>query len=261
MKLSVTIVNYNQKYFPKLAVEALQKSKVDFEYEIIVCDNHSDDESIGYLRSAAKQGLIKLVEAGGNLGYGRGHNLAAKKAHGKYLLILNTDLTVEPDTLQKLVDYIEKHGDAGMVAPKLVYHNGEVQQSCRRNFRLIDLFIKRTFLRRLKPWKKRYERYIMADFDHKKTQEVDLVTGAAMLMPRDLFEKVGGFDERYFLFMEDFDLCKKVAGSGKKIVYCPAAQATHYHKRLSEGSFFGLLFVKISWIHLWSAIKYFWKWS
>lgn len=259
-KLSITIVNYNQKYFPKICVEALKKSKTDFEFEIIVCDNNSHDESLEYLKKADKEGLIKLVEPGKNLGYGSGHNFAAKEAKGKYILILNTDITVEPDTLQKLVDYLEAHDDVGMVGPKLMYHNGEVQKSCRRHFRFFDLFIKRSFLRKIWPFKKRYVNYIMEDFNHSSTQEVDLITGAFMMMPKDLYDQIRGFDERYFLFMEDFDLCRKVTLAGKKIVYYPEAVATHYHKRLSEGSFFKLLFNKISWFHLASAIKYHWKW-
>lgn len=260
MKLSITIVNYNQKYFPKLCVEALKKSKTDFEFEIIICDNDSNDESLEYLKKAARDGYIKLVEPGKNLGYGSGHNFAARKAKGHYLLILNTDITVEENTLQKLVDYLDRHHDVGMIGPKLMYHNGTVQQSCRRNFKFFDLFIKRTMLRKLWPFKKRYEKYIMGDFKHDSTQAVDLITGAFMMMPKAVFDKVGGFDERYFLFMEDFDLCRKVHEEGLKVVYYPEAVATHYHKRLSEGSFFKLLFNKISWWHLASAIKYHWKW-
>lgn len=260
MKLTVTIVNYNQKYFPKICVEALKKSKTDFDFEIIICDNNSKDESLDYLKKAHEKGYITLVEPGENLGYGKGHNFAAKEAKGEYILILNTDITVETDTLQKLVDYLEDHKDVGMVGPKLKYHNGEVQQSCRRHFRFVDLFIKRTFLKHIWPFKKRHESYIMGDFNHMSTQEVDLVTGAFMMMPKAVFDKVRGFDDRYFLFMEDFDLCRKTQMADYKVVYYPEAVATHYHKRLSEGSFFNLLFNKISWYHLASAIKYHWKW-
>ncbi len=260
VKLSITIVNYNQKYFPKLCIEALKKSKTDFEFEIIVCDNNSKDESLAYLKSSSEKGDIKLVEPGKNLGYGAGHNFAAKEAKGKYILILNADITVEHDTLQKLVDYMEDNPEIGMVGPKLMYHNGEVQQSCRRHFNFFDLFIKRTFLKRIWPFKKRYENYIMWDFNHKSIQEVDLITGAFMMMSKQLFDQIRGFDERYFLFMEDFDLCRKVQLAGYKVVYYPEAVATHYHKRLSEGSFFKLLFNKISWYHLASAIKYHLKW-
>ncbi|MEK7672806.1 MAG: glycosyltransferase family 2 protein [Patescibacteria group bacterium] len=260
VKLSITIVNYNQKYFPKLCVEALKKSKTDFEFEIIICDNNSHDDSLDYLKKAHEEGLIKLVEPGRNLGYGAGHNFAAREAKGKYLLILNTDITVEPDTLQKLVDYMEEHKDVGMVGPKLMYHDGRIQQSCRRHFKIFDLFIKRSFLKKMWPFKQRYRRYIMGDFNHSSTQVVDLITGAFMVMPRELFEKINGFDERYFMFMEDFDLCRKTQDAGYKVVYYPEAVAVHYHKRLSDGSWFKLPFKKVFWFHFHSAIKYHWKW-
>ena len=120
-KLSILIVNYNQKYFPKLCLEALKKSKTDFEYEMIFCDNNSDDDSIKFLEGAANRGTIKLIRSKKNIGYGRANNLAAKKARGKYILILNEDVMVEENTLQKMIDYMDKHNDVGILAPKLVY--------------------------------------------------------------------------------------------------------------------------------------------
>ncbi|MFA5821114.1 MAG: glycosyltransferase family 2 protein [Candidatus Gracilibacteria bacterium] len=259
MKLSITIVNYNQKYFPSLCLGALKESKFK-DFEVIVCDNHSSDESIQFLRKAAKKNEIKLIESKKNLGYGAAHNKAAYEAWGQYVLILNTDITVEAETLGKMVEYMEKHSEVGILGPKLMYHNGTVQPSCRRDFKFFDLIIKRTFLKKIGKWKRRYNRYLMIDFDHEKTQEVDLITGAFMMMPKKLFEKVDGFDERFFLFMEDFDLCRKVRGAGYKIVYFPQAVAKHYHKRLSEGGVLRLVFSRISWLHLVSALKYFWKW-
>lgn len=100
----------------------------------------------------------------------------------------------------------------------------------------------------------------MEDFDKDSVQEVDLLTGAFMLMPRKVFEEVGGFDERYFLFMEDFDLCRKVWAAGYKVIYNPDFSAVHYHKRLSEGAVWQLPFKRSFWLHLSSAFKYFWKW-
>jgi O-antigen biosynthesis protein len=259
MKLSILIVNYNQKYFPRLCVESLQKSK-GCDFEIIFCDNNSTDESLEYLKEARERGEIKLVEPGRNVGFGTANNLAFKEAQGEYVLILNADITVEEDTLAKMLEYLKEHDEVGILAPKLIYHNGDVQPSCRRNFKFWDLFIKRSFLKHVWPFSRRNKKYLMQDFNHESVQEVDLVTGAFMMMRRSVFEQVRGFDERYFLFMEDFDLCKKVAKAGYKVVYFPKAQAVHYHKRLSDGGVLRLLFKKISWMHFVSALKYFWKW-
>lgn len=260
MKLSCIIVNWNLKYLPRLCIEALQRSKCDFSFEIIVVDNASHDESIEYLKQMESKGEIKLIHSGSNLGYGKANNLGVRHAKGKYVLILNPDVSVETDTLQKLVDYAGEHPEAGVIGPQLYFFNGQIQDSCRRFMRPVDLIIKRTPLRHIPFLKKRVDRYIMNDYDHRHTQEVDLVTGACFLAPKSVFEKVGGFDPRYFLFMEDADICRKMWEAGFKVVYFPEARALHYHKRLSGGSVFRLLAKRVFWIHLSSAIKYFWKW-
>ena len=261
MKLSVITVNYNSKHFPKLCVEALEKSKTGFDFEILFVDNGSTDPiSLGFLEHAARDLRIKFIKSPKNLGFAGGNNLGAAHAAGEYLFILNPDTAVSENALQSMIDYMELHPEIGILGPKLVYADGTVQESCRRDMRFLDLVIKRTPLRKY-PWgRTRLENYLMQDFDHEKIQEVELITGAAIMMRRALFEKIGGFDERYFLFMEDFDLCKKVRTAGKKIVYFPKAPVNHYHRRLSSGNFFQLLGKKVFWLHLQSAAKYFWKW-
>ncbi len=260
MKLSVTLVNYNQKYFPRMCIESLKKSKTDFEFEIVAVDNNSKDESVEYLEQESEKGTIKFIKSPENLGYGRGHNLGADNSSGEYILIMNVDITVEKDTLQRLVDYMEQHKEIGILGPKLIYHNSDVQASCRRDMSFMDLAIKRLPLRHIPPFKKRCERFLMQDFDHQQIQDVDLLVGAFFLMPRAVFDEVGGFDPRYFLFMEDFDLCKKVRQKGYKVVYYPEVEAVHYHKRLSQGGIIEQFTKKTFWLHVSSAIKYFWKW-
>lgn len=265
MKISVITVNFNHKYFPKLQVEALEKSLFregsDLEYEIIYVDNASTDPiSVGFLENAAKEGRIKLVKSPVNLGFAGGNNLGAKQATGDFIFILNPDTAPYADTLQKMVDYLVAHPKIGMLGPQLVYSDGTIQESCRRDMSIVDLVIKRTFLRHLPGLRGRVSTYLMSDFDHGKIQPVELLTGAAMMLPRAVFDRVGGFDDRYFLFMEDFDLCKEVRRAGYEIVYYPEAKVEHYHKRLSGGNFFKMLTRKVFWLHVQSATKYFWKW-
>jgi len=261
MKLSVIIVNYNHKYFPRLAIEALEKSKTDFEFEIIVVDNNSsDEESMHFLEKAQKEMRITLIKSPKNIGFGQGNNMGAKVASGEYIFIHNPDVTVKEDSLQKMIDYISQNTDIGLMGPKLVYSSGKVQESCRRHMGFFDLILNRTFLGKLPIFKDRVKKYLMEDFDHNKIQDVDLVTGAAMMIPRKVFEEVKGFDKRYFLFMEDFDLSKEIRKAGYKVVYFPSVELRHYHKRLSQGSTIKLLGKKVFWLHIASAIKYFWKW-
>jgi hypothetical protein len=208
-----------------------------------------------------KEEKITLIEARSNLGYGKANNLGAKHAKGEYLLVLNPDISVEPDTLSRMVHFLDERPDIGLLGPKLYFFNGQIQDSCRRFMRPMDLVIKRTFLSKIGLFKKRVNRYLMTEFDHNNIQDVDFVTGACFLTPQKVFDEVGGFDERYFLFMEDADLCKKMWNAGYKVVYFAEAKALHYHKRLSGGNIFKLLLQPIFWIHLKAMIKYFWKWK
>ncbi len=260
-KVSVIMLNFNSKYFPKMCVEAFYNSKIEFPFEFIAVDNASTEPmSIGYLEQAAKEGLVKLVKSPKNLGFGGGNNFGAANARGKYILIMNPDIFVNEDSVGKMISYIESHRDVGILAPKLVYPDGQVQDSCRRLMKFRDLVIKRTPLRLLPGLSKRVEKYTMQDFNHNEIQEVDLLVGACLLLPSDLYREIGGFDERYFLFMEDFDLCRTVRKAGRKVIYYPEVAVTHNHKRLSGGSILKLLTRKVFWHHVNSAIKYFWKW-
>jgi hypothetical protein len=260
-KVSIIVVNYNHKYFPRMCVEAIEKSHANFDYEIIVVDNDSKDESIHYLREMDKEGRIQLIESGANLGYGKGNNLGVKAAKGEYVIISNPDVFVKPDTMQTLLDHMESNPQIGLLGPRLRYYNGDIQPSCRRHMTFFDLIIKRTFLKKLPMFKKRLEHYLMEDFTHDDAQEVDLITGAYFMMRKSVYDEIGGFDPRYFLFMEDYDLCLTLHKNGYKVVYFPEAEAQHYHKRLSGGNIVWLLGRKVFWFHLASAFKYFWKWK
>ncbi len=266
-KVSIITVNFNHKHFPKLQVEAIEKSRFsegsELSFEIVYVDNASTDPiSVGFLEQADRDGRLKLVKSLKNLGFAGGNNLAVKNSSGDFIFILNPDTAVYPDTLQKMVEFFERDDGrrTGILGPQLVYADGTIQESCRRDMGIMDLAIKRTFLRHLPGFKNRLAKYLMSDFDHGKTQKVELLTGAAMMLPRAVFDRVGGFDDRYFLFMEDFDLCKKVRRAGYDIVYYPEAKVEHYHKRLSGGNFFTMLTKKVFWLHVESATKYFWKW-
>lgn len=261
VKLSVIIVNYNHKYFPRLAIEALEKSQADFKFEIIVVDNASTDiESLTFLNRASEQDRITLIKLPKNIGFGQGNHAGVQRANGEFLFFHNPDIKVEDDSLQKIVKYMDKHHEIGILGPKLLYPSGTVQESCRRNMKMFDLIFKRTFLGRMPAFKGRVQKYLMSDYDHTKVQDVDLITGAAMIMRRSVYDQVGGFDKRYFLFMEDFDLCRMVHEAGLKVVYYPEVVLEHYHKRLSQGSVLRLVSKKVFWLHVASALKYFWKW-
>lgn len=227
--------------------------------EILVCDNHSSDESIGWIRNIfGKNPRVKILETRENSGYGQGNNFAIRRAEGTFLLIVNPDNTLEKDAAEKMVRAMERDQSIGILSPKLVHPDGTIRDSARSFPTLTDLFIKRTTLKNI--FSKRMRKYLQHDEDPTRVRETDWVAGACFVMRKDLYEKLGGFDKRFFLFFEDTDLCRRVWQAGKKVMYFPVAEAKDQKKRLSEGGLLSILWKKTMRIHLVSGVRYFMKW-
>lgn len=225
--------------------------------EILVVDNHSDDESISFLRAhLSRDKRIHIIETIENIGYGRGNNQAAAMATGDYLLIINPDNTMPPETAEKMISFLQDHLDVGVVGPALVHDDGTIRPSARPFPHCKDLFQKRFFPDK---WMKAFEKDRKA-MEGKEAVTVDWMVGACLLLKKDLFREVGGFDDRFFLFFEDIDLCRKISIHGKKAVYLPSLHVADKKERLSGMSIFSILTRKATRIHLQSAMKYFWKW-
>lgn len=238
--------------------QALLAQTIAEKIEVLVIDNRSDDESMGFLR-AHLHGLprVRIVENRGNVGYGRGNNAAAKLARGEFVLIVNPDNTLPPDALETMLSFLQKHPDVGVVGPALVYPDGTVRPSARPFPTPVDLLRKR-----MNPalWHAAFEKNRKMD-EKKEAVDVDWMVGACLLMKTDLYRTLGGFDERFFLFFEDIDLCRRVKRAGKRVVYLPQVRVLDRKGRLSGSSIFSLLTRKTTRIHVASAFKYFRKWG
>lgn len=204
---------------------------------------------------------VKLIVADKNRGYGSGINLGAKQVRGKYLLVCNPDITFLEGSIKAMRDYLAKNKKVAVLAPKLIYPDGMVQENCRRFYKISDIIYRRSPLGRL-PWARRQlASFLLKDYDRKKPMAVDWVTFACFMVKGDLFKKIGGMDERYFLFFEDTDLCRTVWSRGWEVHYLPDAEVIHNHRRLTDGHSLKLLFRRVTWIHISSAIRYFRKWG
>lgn len=257
--VSAVVLNYRTPQDTVRCVRALLGQTVANRMEIFVVDNHSEDDSIGVIRNTFRgEPRVKILEAATNRGYGKGNGLGARRARGDYVLIINPDNELEPDGLQKMIAAMEGNPEIGILGPKLQFADGTVRDSFRSFPTVSDLFIKRTFLRAIFP--RRMRRYLQHDRDHGQVRDVDWLAGACLLLRRELYEKLGGFDPRFFLFFEDTDLCRRVWRTGKHVVYFPLARATDRKHRLSEGGIWAFFTKRTVRIHLWSATKYFWKW-
>jgi GT2 family glycosyltransferase len=198
---------------------------------------------------------VRVVVAGRNLGFGAGHNLALRHAQPSDLhLLLNPDVRFGPGVLPVLAAWMQAHPDVGAVMPQVTYPDGRLQRLCRLLPTPMDLFGRR-FLPH-GAWRDRLNaRYELWQLPQDRPVDVPILSGCFLLVRRSLLEALGGFDERYFMYMEDYDLVRRIADTGARTVYLPTVCVAHDYGRGSYGN--GVLLRH----HLRSAWRYFWKWG
>lgn len=228
--------------------------------EILIVDNHSDDESMGFLRAQFQSHpQVRIIETKDNLGFGGGYGEGIKHARGEFVLINNPEKVLENDGLRKLVEKMQSDTSIGILGPKLIHPDGSVRLSPRTFPTPLDVIAKRTTLQHVFP--KRVEKYLQLDEDPNKERETDWLAGGCLLLRKNLFDSLGGFDPRYFLFFEDIDLCRTCWEKGKRVVYFPSVTGTDRKKRLSEGGPLSMLQSAVGRTHIRSAVRYFRKWG
>lgn len=261
MDLSIIIVTYNQFDKVRACLASVFSSRLNgISFEVIVVDNSSPDGDIKSLSPEFPS--VKFICSPANLGMGAGNNLGADAASGDYLLILNPDTELHSNAIKVMLDYLKANPQAGIIGPKLIYPDGERQTSCYRFPNLLLPFFRRTFLGRLMP--KYLDSYLMANADFDEVQKVEgWIMGSCLMLPTALFRKLGGFDERFFMYFEDTDLCQRISRSGLEVVYQPNATVIHHHGRASAKNhwLWSILTNRMARVHLASYLKYFLKWG
>jgi len=224
--LSICIVSWNSEKDLPACLAALLDSMPQPPGPVVLVDNASRDDSVGTARRILP--AIRVVAQERNLGLGAACNRAARESNAEVLVFLNPDVTLAPGALQVLQQFFLKHPDAGVCGPKLLNPDGSLQPSCRSFPTLLTGFFRYTFLGRLFPHNRFTRAYLMQDFDHASVREVDWLSGACLAVRAQAFWQIGGFDEAYFMFCEDTDLCYRMKQAGWKCYYVPEACA--YHK-------------------------------
>jgi GT2 family glycosyltransferase len=234
--LSIVIVSWNVREDLRECLQSLLRdegSRLESgEIEIIVVDNASTDGTAGMVNLEFPR--VKLLVNSQNLGYTKANNIGINHSRGKYILLLNPDTIVHQGALQALIDCAESHPEAGIIGAKLLNPDGSVQRSARSFPDIGAGLFRNTFLGRLFPNNPFVRRYLLADFGYDEVREVDWVSGAAMLVRRDLIERIGGLDERFWAYCEDVDLCWRTWQAGYKVLFCPNAVITHKVGRSSD---------------------------
>ena len=256
MDLSIIIVNYSSREKTIKCLDSVVASDLTgINWEIILVDNNSHDQLDDLV---VKYPNLKLIYSHKNWGMGGGNNLGIKNSRGRYLLILNPDTRVQPPAIRTLYDYMESHNDVLIAGPKLLNSDGSLQYSCARFPNFYTPILRRTFIGDY--FKSRRDGFLMIGKSHDEVMSVDWLMGSCLLIRRDGF---AGFDERYFMYFEDIDLCRRAKAAGKKVVYIPSALVYHDHARSSASFpwYIAPFRDRLARAHIISWLKYFWKWA
>ena len=234
LDLSIVIVSWNVKDLLRRCLASVisdQGSGIRGA-EIVVVDNGSTDGSVAMVREEFPR--VCLIANETNVGFTNANNQALAECRGRTLLLLNPDTEVRPGALEAMVAYMDAHPQVGALGPQLLHPDGSVQSSRRRFPTLVTAFLESTVLQRWFPDHAVLRRYYLLDRPDDEVQEVDWVVGAAILMRREAWDQVGPLDERFFMYSEDLDWCRRAKAQGWRVVYLPTAQVVHYGAQSSE---------------------------
>ena len=242
---SIVVYKENFKVLEK-AIDSFLGSPLS--KKLYVIDNSPSNE----FKNKIQNDSVEYIYSNKNLGFGKGHNSILHKltSKNKYHLILNPDVSFHPEILEKLVLKMESNEPLSMIAPRVLNTNNELLYTARRYPSLFELIFR--FLGIFKKFTTTGE---YKNQNHKQSFSPDFVQGSFMLFKTEDLLRLEGFDERYFMYMEDVDICRKIDLSGKRKLYFPATEIIHTHRKGSSKEF------RLFFIHISSIIKYFIKWG
>lgn len=227
MHLSVIILNYNVRYFLEQCVLSVQKALQNIDGEIIVIDNFSIDDSCQMIKQRFPD--VKLIENKMNFGFPKGNNIGVAEAKGEYICILNPDTVVAEDTFDKVLEFAKTKINLGIVGCKLIDGTGNFLPECKRGVPTPWVALTKIFsLYKLFPKSPLFNKYYAQHLSENESGEVDILVGAFMVVKRELYLQIGGFDENCFMYSDDIDLSYLVKKAGFKNYYFHETSVIHY---------------------------------
>ena len=224
--LSIIIVNYNVKFYLEQCLESVRRASRGLQVEVYVVDNLSTDGSVEYLRERFPE--VTFIANQENVGFARANNQAIRQSKGKYVLLLNPDTIVGEDTLVNCVKFMEAHPEAGGVGAYMLNADGSFAPESRRGLPTPSVaFFKMSGLGKLFPKSRLFGRYYMSYLDENEVNEIEVMSGAYMMLRRETLDKVGLLDESFFMYGEDIDLSYRVLKGGYKNYFVPV-RMLHY---------------------------------
>ncbi|XOV67906.1 MAG: glycosyltransferase family 2 protein [Fluviicola sp.] len=241
-QLTVIVVNYNVEYFLDQCLQSVKKASKGLEIEIIVVDNASKDGSVEMLQE--KHSDLQLILNEDNVGFSKANNQGIAIAQGKYVLLLNPDTVVEENSFQKVIEYMDAHPEAGGLGVHMIDGRGNFLPESKRGLpNPMVAFYKIFGLSRIFPRSKRFGQYHLGHLSEFETAEIDILSGAFMLMRKEALDKVGALDEAFFMYGEDIDLSYRIQKGGYKNIYFPRTTIIHYKGESTKKSSVNYVFV------------------
>lgn len=226
-QLSVIIVNYNVEFFLDQCISSVKKASKNLRTEIIVVDNNSVDDSLEMVKS--KYPECQLITNKDNLGFSKANNQAIEASSGEFVVLLNPDTVVAEDTFEKVLEFIEKHPDCGGLGVRMIDGKGTFLPESKRGLPTPKVAFYKIFgLAALFPRSKRFGQYHLGHLSEFENHEIDVLSGAFMLMRKQALDKVGLLDESFFMYGEDIDLSYRITQGGYKNYYCSDTTIIHY---------------------------------
>jgi O-antigen biosynthesis protein len=235
--LSVVILNYNAKDYLKKCLDSIDKSQINYQIEIIIADNGSTDDSFELAKTAKNQNpKIKYFfhSNTGNVGFAAGNNQGVRTTNprSKYILFLNPDTTVNPDTFQKIIDFFENHPEVDAATCNLILVvTGQTQPECHRGFPTPWNAFCHFFgfgLPKLFPHSKFFNGYFLGHLDYSQIQKIDACVGAFLMLKRTVGKDINWWNEKYFMYGEDIDICWQLKQKGYHLYFFPGCKTYHY---------------------------------
>ena len=252
LDVSIIIVNYGSITLLKDCLDSIKKFTSEISYEVVIIDNSSQKDLVPELLKDCENAI--LIRNDINKGFGTANNQGAKNAKGKYLLFMNNDTILFENTIKKVFDFAETSEENNIIGCKLLNEDRSIQKSVFDFPSLLNVFTSNFFLYFLFPRSKYFNKYHLMNKGINKVTNVDVVTGAFLFLERNTFKSLNGFDERFFFYMEETDLCIRHRKNHGRVIYYPEAAIIHLKGKSAKGeSWFKNKYQSLS------TIKYFQK--
>jgi len=233
MDLSIIILNWNTKDFLRNCLRSLEECAISYKKEIIVVDNASTDDSVAMVKKNFPS--VKIIQNKENTGFAKGNNIGIKQSSGRYVCIVNSDVTIRRECFNQLIQHMDTHPTIGIIGPTIFWPDLTVQGTCRKFPGLWNNFCEHFYLNRLFPKYSFFSgEHMFPSFDHKTTKNVDCLVGCFLMIRKKTLEDVGLFDEQFFIYSEEIDLCKRFWKKGWVVKFFPTDGAIHHGRASSS---------------------------